>query len=118
MRKVNKKIIISIALFCLTIISLANTSMAVNPDDPKWNPNPSVSQGGTFISRAGTVLGWIKYIGIIVSVVALAVIGLKYMLSSVEGKAEYKKTMGPYIVGCFMLAGVSIVIAIIEEIAK
>lgn len=118
MRKVNKKIIISIALFCLTITCLANTSMAVNPDDPKWNPNPSVSQGGTFINRAETVLGLIKYIGIIVSVVVLAIIGLKYMLSSVEGKAEYKKTMGPYILGCFMLAGVSIVIAIIEEIAS
>ena len=116
MKKVNKKIIISIALFCLTIISLANTSMAVNPNE--WNPNQSVSSGGTFIKKAGNVLGWIKYIGIIVSVVALAVIGFKYMLSSVEGKAEYKKTMGPYIVGCFMLVGVSILIAIIEEIAS
>lgn len=116
MRKVNKKIIVSIALICLTIISLANTSMAVNPEDPKWNPNPS-AKSDTFLTRAGLVLGWIKYIGIIVSVVTLAIIGLKYMLSSVEGKAEYKKTMGPYIVGCFMLAGVSIIIAIIEEIA-
>lgn len=117
MIKINKKIIISIALIIITILTFANNVLAVsNPD--RWNPHPSVSGGSAFIHRAGFILGWIKYIGIIVSVITLAFIGIKYMFGSVEGKAEYKKTMFPYLVGCFMLMGTSLIIGIIENLAK
>ena len=40
------------------------------------------------------------------------------MLGSVEAKAEYKKTMIPYVVGCFMIMGISIILALIEEVMK
>ena len=53
----------------------------------------SMMAGSTkFVDSAEKVLGVIKYIGIVVSVLGLAIIGIKYMISSVEGKAEYKKT--------------------------
>lgn len=110
----NKKLIISIALIVFTIFIINDTQALSDPDF--YDPEPTVEQG-TFLDRVGTVLGWIKYIGILVSVVALSIIGIKYLFSSVEGKAEYKKTMGPYILGCFMLVGISTVIAIIENIA-
>ena len=41
----------------------------------------------------------LQQIGVIVSVVALIIIGIKYLLASVQEKAEYKKTMMPYIIG-------------------
>lgn len=117
--KLNKKIIISIALTMLTILTLANVSLAIDPDDSKWNPQLMVATGKQdFLTKVGVVLGWIKYIGIMVAVIVLAIIGVKYMFSSVEGKAEYKKTMLPYVVGCFMLMAVSAVIAIIGNLAN
>lgn len=117
MIKTNKKLIISVALIIFMICIFTSNAFALNPDDPKWNPNPEIDQG-TFLNRAGIILGWIKYIGILVSVVTLSIIGIKYIFSSVEGKAEYKKTFPPYILGCFLLAGISVVIAIIENIAN
>lgn len=118
MFKMNKKKIISIALTILMIFTLTNNVFATEFDPGEWDPEPTVKTGGSFLTKARSVLGWIQFIGIIISVIALAVIGIKYLLSSVEGKAEYKKTMIPYVVGCFMLMGISILIGLIEEIAK
>lgn len=113
--KINKKAIISIAL--IIIVSCIFTTNVFAIDNPgAWDPHPKIAEG-SFLTDAGIILGWIKFVGIIVSVLALTIIGLKYLLSSVEGKAEYKKTMIPYIVGCFMLMATSIIIGIIEDIA-
>ena len=112
----NKKIIISIALIIILVFVLAGRVLAFNPNE--WDPGPGEIEEGPFLEKAGIVLGWIQYIGVIVSILALAIIGLKYMLSSVEAKAEYKKTMIPYVVGCFMIMGISIILALIEEVMK
>ena len=82
----------------------------------RYKPSQEI-QSGAFTERAGLILGYIQVVGMIVAVIGIAIIGLKYMFSSVEGKAEYKKTMMPYIVGCFMLMGTSIVIGIIKSVA-
>lgn len=110
----NKKIIISIALIIILVFVLAGRVLAFNPTE--WDPGPGKIEEGPFLEKAGIVLGWIQYIGVIVSILALAIIGLKYMLSSVEAKAEYKKTMIPYVVGCFMIMGISIIIALIGKV--
>ena len=118
MLKMNKKKIISIALTILMILTLTSNVFATTFNPDNWNPEPTVETGGSFLERVGSALGWIQFIGIIVSVLALVVIGIKYMLGSIDEKAEYKKTMIPYVIGCFMLMGVSILIGLIEEIAK
>ena len=115
MLKLNKNKIISIALIVITILSIATPVMAtVNPD--QYKPSQEIKQG-IFTQRAGLILGYIQVIGMIVAVIGIAIIGLKYMFSSVEGKAEYKKTMMPYIVGCAMLMATSIIIGIIKSVA-
>ena len=50
------------------------------------------------------------------SVVALMIIGVKYMLGSVEEKAEYKKTMRPYVIGAFMLFGITNLLGILVSV--
>ena len=114
----NKKIMFSIALIIMILIVFAGNVFAIDPNDPKWNPEPDISEGGSFVAKAGKILGFIKYIGAIISVLALSIIGIKYMFSSVEGKAEYKKTMLPYIIGCFLLGFITVVLTVIENLAK
>ena len=118
MLKIDKRKIISIALIILIIFTLTNNVFATSFNPDEWDPEPEIGTGGSFLERAGSALGWIQFIGIIVSVLALAVIGIKYMLGSIDEKAEYKKTMIPYVIGCFMLMGVSILIGLIEGIAN
>lgn len=49
------------------------------------------------------ILGPIKVVGAFVSVGMVMVVGIKYMLSSVEEKAEYKKTAIAYLVGAILI---------------
>lgn len=53
------------------------------------------------------ILTIVTNIGIAVSVIILAILGIKYMLGSVEEKAEYKQSLIPYVVGAFMLFGIT-----------
>lgn len=116
MIKLNKKVIISIALIILIILIFTSPVFASALDPTQYNPNPSLKGSRKFVTSAGKVLGVIKYIGIAISVLGLAIIGIKYMISSVEGKAEYKKAMIPYILGCVMLGGVSLLLQLIASV--
>lgn len=119
MKIINKKLIISIALIIMILILLTNSVFAaLNPDDPNWDPRGKGESSEKFLTRAGTVLGVIKVIGIVVSIATLMIIAVKYLFSSVEGKAEYKKTMVPYIIGCIMVIAIITIVEIIESIAK
>ena len=69
-------------------------------------------------SAVNTIVGIIRAVGSIISVGALMLIGIGYMTSSVEGKADYKKTMLPYFIGCILLFAGSQFAQIIYDIAK
>ena len=74
--------------------------------DPKYYfPNGVTDESSSaFVEKIGGILGVISTVGIICSVIVLCIIGLRYMLGSVEEKAEYKKTMLGYIIGVALLA--------------
>ena len=55
-------------------------------------------------------------LGSIISVIALLLLGIKYMVSSVDEKAEYKSRMGVYLLGAIFVFAISRVLAIIQEI--
>ena len=112
--KINKKQIIVITLI-IAIITFISTNV-YGVDTSFYEPDP-VGTPSSFYSRVGIVLGWIKYIGILVAVVALTIIGIRYLFGSVEGKAEYKKTMMPYVLGCFLLVATSTIVGLIADVA-
>ena len=62
--------------------------------------------------------GIITTVGIVVSVVVLVVLGIKYMIGSAEEKAEYKKTMIPYIIGAILVFAASAIASIVMGISK
>ncbi len=60
-----------------------------------------------------SIIGTITVVASIISVIALIVLGIKYMLGSVEERAEYKKVLLPYFVGAIMVFGITNVINLI-----
>lgn len=66
--------------------------------------NPTTSDISTNVGGVGNkVLGVIQVIGTVIAVGVLMVLGIKYMMGSAEEKAEYKKTMIPYLIGAVLL---------------
>lgn len=52
----------------------------------------------------GNIIVWgVRTVGEAIAVVMLLVLGIKYILGSVEEKAEYKQTMWPYIIGAILI---------------
>lgn len=60
-----------------------------------------------------SIIGTITVIASIISVIALIVLGIKYMLGSVEERAEYKKVLWPYFIGAIMVFGITNIINLI-----
>lgn len=69
-------------------------------------------------AKANEIIGLVQMIGTITSVLALIIIGIKYMVGSVEEKAEYKKTMKPYLIGAVMVFSITNIIFVIEKLVN
>ena len=74
--------------------------------------NPDTS--GTAATQVGTIgnkiIGIVQTVGTVASIIVIIVLGIKYMMGSAEEKAEYKKTLMPYLIGAVLvLLGVNIV---------
>lgn len=74
--------------------------------------------GTTEISVFGNkVVQIISTIGSILSVIVIIVLGIKYMMGSVEEKATYKKTLLPFIIGAAFIFAASIIANIVYNVA-
>ena len=98
------KILTILLLFsiCLSILSFIPTSIAA--DKRISTGGITVAPTSDFDKIGSVILGAIQGIGIGFSVIALVIIGIKFMLGSAEEKAEYKSHLVPYIIGVVFLA--------------
>lgn len=86
--------------------------------------NPSAFKPGsisqedtdTIISKANRILGVITTVGVVVSVITTLILGIKFMMGSVQEKADYKKSMVPYLIGVILLFSTSIIVKIIASL--
>ena len=119
MRKKSKRIF-QIILITILMLMVSTTAFAVGD---KYEPG-DLGGGLTFgesskIKEVGNqIVGIIQAIGTVVSVAVLIVLGIKYMLGSIEEKAEYKKSMMPYVIGAGILLSASTISYIIMNILK
>lgn len=93
-------------IFIITIILLFinRPVLTASEIDPNfYKPTITVESDDVLKEKVGPILGIINTVGVVCSVIMIIVIGLKYMLGSVEQKAEYKKTMSAYLIGAFLL---------------
>ena len=61
----------------------------------------------SFNKAGNNVIGVVQAVGSITAVVILVALGIKYMMGSVEEKAEYKKTLMPYVIGAVLIFAAS-----------
>ena len=69
-------------------------------------------------NTVGTIIAIITNIGIVLSIIVPAVLGVKYMIASVEEKAEMKEGLVPYFIGSVMLFGICTIVKIIQFLGQ
>lgn len=63
------------------------------------------------------LMGVIQVAGVVIAVIILMILGIKYMMGSAEEKAEYKKTMIPYLVGAILIFAASTIANVVYQFA-
>lgn len=97
-----------------TVVSAANN---VNAADLAGELHGTTTSASNSITGMGNqIIGIITTVGVVVAVVVLLVIGIKYMMGSASEKAEYKKTMIPYLVGAILIFGASAITKVVVSI--
>ena len=113
--------IISIALIVLTVL-VAISNVVLAKDIP--TQIDKISQGNAkadttkVVDLGATIVTIMQTVGIVVAVVVLLILGIKYMMGSAEEKAEYKKTMIPYLVGAILIFASTTIVNVVYNIAN
>ena len=114
--KTIKRVAIIISIFLLaTIVTIPKSFAGINPGQITGKQPSGVQIDVGFVDQ---IAGLLRTLGAFIAVGVLMIIGIKYMSGSLEEKANYKKSMLPYLIGCVLLFGASTIGADIVEIFK
>ena len=90
-------------------------AVGITPDEIQ----PTQTEGTTTLTNlGGKIYGAIFTAGIVLSVIVMAVLGIKYMMGSTEEKSEYKKSMVPYVIGALCIFGASTIASIVYNLTN
>lgn len=105
--------VILLVVFVLAIFNTASFAI-VNPGD--YEPTFNEGEAQSIIHKGIPVLKVLRTIAAVVSIGALVVMGIKYMLGSVEQKSKYKETLLPYALGIVMVVSLTTILTFIDFI--
>lgn len=115
--KIMSIVLIAIMLVAsISSVALADTVTDVLNDMTNKNTSTNTTDGLT--SLGGNIVAIVQVVGIVIAVIVILVIGIKYLVASPEGKAEYKKTMIPYLVGAILIFGASAITKVVVSIGS
>ena len=115
--KIDKKIMI-ILVICIFLLIITTQTFAATITASDVKNNESLGNAGTEIKTIGEkIFSGIYSVGSAVSVITIAFLGVKYMMGSAEQKADYKKSMLPYLIGAICLFGATSIANMIYTVA-
>lgn len=118
---INIKILL-ILILLITLFSVFTNHYTYAADDiikpENYKPTGASDKEDKKLTEIGNkIIGPIQVVGSLVSVIAIIIIGIKYMLGSIEEKAQYKEILGPYFLGAIMVFGITNLLSIVYNIA-
>lgn len=137
MKKIISTILIILTLMCITttltpVYAVEELKVASTVDEVFGDADDFINQGETQLNTEGGIneneltnttnflYNGLLAVGIVVAVAVGSVLGIKYMLGSVEEKAEYKQTLLAYLISCIVVFGAfgiwKVVINILSEV--
>lgn len=116
-----KKMTKVLAMILLVMMMVAMVATPVMAAKVEVNVTPKQMLGDSTVDTSGIstvgnkLITILTTVGIVVSVIVLVVLGIKYMMGSAEEKAEYKKTLMPYVIGAGLVFAASSIAQIVYQ---
>lgn len=114
MKKISK--IISVLMVFLMMLSIISPVFAAT--EVLDSLKPDRNNAGTIENLGNQALGIAQIVCTVLAVIILMFVGVKYMMGSAQEKAEYKKTLIPYLVGAVLLFCASGIIGLIVKASE
>ena len=111
MNKIKIKVVSLITAIELMLFKARVYAVSLNDIDPK---EPT---GNELTGVGEKVIGIVTMLGSILAVLVLVILGIKYMMGSTDEKAEYKKSMLPYVIGAVLVFAASSIASVIYNLA-
>ena len=118
MKYKNKKIVKKVVIYVLFILMIYANLCTCKADITFDNIKGTQVSNSEAQNIGNKIITLVSTIGSISSVVVLVIIGIKYMLGSVEEKSEYKQTLIPYLIGAVLVFSGTTIPNIIYLIAR
>ena len=116
----SKYIFSIIVILILTIILFTNVSYAqsVGDDITQWEFKIDQDIPSIVLKYIGVFIAFVRNMSIIITIIVITLLGIKFMLGSVQEKAEYKQSFITIIIGSiFITMSITIVDAIFTLVA-
>lgn len=115
------KILYAILIALVLFVTISNFASVFAAPTGTTDPAEITGTTGTGSSKVKTtgkkIVGIIQTVGSVAAVVVLIALGIKYMMGSTEEKAEYKKTLMPYVIGAVLVFAASNLASVIYNFA-
>lgn len=111
---------IKIIFIALVLFAVFFYTVKVNAIDTGYYNVGTLSRtdAPTLFGMGDEVLGTLMNIATIVSILTIAIIGVKYMYGSLEQKAEYKASLLPWLIGAIIVFSITRIIELFQMIAS
>ena len=112
---------IAISIILITVFAMAGVLFEANADAIGKNPSTvtaSTAATDKVDDIGSKIIGIVTTVASFASVGILVVLGIKYMMGSTEEKAEYKKTLLPYVIGAVFVFGASTIAGYLYNVAS
>ena len=112
---------IAISIILITVFAMAGVLFEANAaaigKDPK-TVEASTAATEKVDDIGSKIIGIVTTVASFASVGILVVLGIKYMMGSTEEKADYKKTLLPYVIGAIFVFGASTIASYLYNVAN
>lgn len=108
-----------VVIFFIILFLLCHTVCLATIDTDFYEPD-ELTDSDTLLAfqKTGTIVSGLTILGTVIAIAGIMILGIKYMMGSVEQKADYKKTMIPYLVGCILIFTITRIVSIIYNLVS
>ena len=110
-----KKLLTALLILIVATNALSICFATINPSD--YNPGTPTGYAAP-IKMGGQILKGITSAGIVIAVAGMIILGVKYMIGSVEQRAEYKKSMLPFVIGAVLLFSITTIVRLAYDLTQ
>lgn len=123
--KLLKKVLVRVLILIILLLIFNIIHYSVNATGDNFNfeafdggPGNAANVENAVNNAAGTAISVARIVCVTIAIVMLLVIAMKYMISAPGDRADIKKYSINYVIGAFVLFGVTGILSLIAEIAK